>query len=357
MNQALLNDHSRLRYDALIGVGGIGAGSFFQLNGNQTLGREESRAGRFLDKRDYCKLHIIVQNFSSLLGPEFPAILLGRVGDDDPGRRLIAELRTAGLDVRHVELCPGEQTMFSICFLYPDVGGGNLTTEDSACSRVDATFVERARPDFVRYRDRGIALAAPETPLESRAALLRLATEHGFFRAAAFNSLEVPFAMAEELLFQVDLLALNRSEAEAALEIAPGELDAPELAVRTIDRLKRDYPRLQLSITAGASGSWFWDGNDMHFSPALAVPVKTTAGAGDAHLGTLLAGIAAGLSTRQACRLAVLMAAYSVTSPHSIHPDLDGDLLRKFAAQFDAGLLEECDRLKTLSAAGRSTSP
>lgn len=344
MNPALLNDHSRLRYDALIGVGGIGAGSFFQLSGNQTLGREESRAGRFLDQRDYCKLHIIAQNFSSLLGPEFPTILLGRVGEDDPGRRLITEMRTSGMDVHQVELCPGEQTMFSICFLYPDGSGGNLTTEDSACSRVDAAFVERARPDFVRYRIRGIALAAPETPLESRAALLRLATEHGFFRAAAFNSLEVPVAMAEGLLLQVDLLALNRSEAEAALHAEPGALDACEIASRAIDRLAREYPRLQLSITAGASGSWFWDGSDMQFTPALAVPVRTTAGAGDAHLGALLAGVAAGLSNLQACQLAALVAAYSVTSPHSIHPDLDGDSLRKFAAQFDVRIFEERER-------------
>ena len=234
--------------------------------------------------------------------------------------------------------------MSSICFLYPDGSGGNLTTEDSACARVDAAFVERARPDFVRYRERGIALAAPETPLESRAALLRMATEHGFFRAAAFTSLEVPVVLAEGLLRQVDLFALNRSEAEAALRAKPGALNALEIAGRTIDLLKRDYPRLRISFTAGASGSWYWEGSEMHFSPALAVPVRNTAGAGDAHLGALLAGIAAGLSNQEACRLATLVAAYSVTSPHTIHPNLDGDSLRKFAAEFDASLLWDRER-------------
>ena len=43
----------------MIGTGGVGSGSFFALDGNQTLGREESRGGRFLDCQDYCKLHII----------------------------------------------------------------------------------------------------------------------------------------------------------------------------------------------------------------------------------------------------------------------------------------------------------
>jgi hypothetical protein len=46
-------------FRCLIGTGGVGSGSFFELEGNHTLGREESRAGRFLDRQDYCKLHII----------------------------------------------------------------------------------------------------------------------------------------------------------------------------------------------------------------------------------------------------------------------------------------------------------
>ena len=46
-------------YKAMIGAGGIGSGMFFKLNGDHTLGREESRSGYFLDQKDYCKLHII----------------------------------------------------------------------------------------------------------------------------------------------------------------------------------------------------------------------------------------------------------------------------------------------------------
>ena len=329
----LFADHSRLRYQALIGVGGIGAGTFFRLQGNETLGREESRAGRFLDQRDYCKLHIIAHNAGALLGPSFPVIPLGRVGDDETGRRIVAEMQTAGMDVRYVETCPGEQTMYSICFQYPDGTGGNLTTEDSACCRVDAAFVERARPDFRRYRGRGVALAAPETPLESRAALLRLATEHGFFRAASFTSLEAPVAMEMGLFRESDLLALNRSEAESVLRVGPGALEPHDLAARTVERLSGEYPRLRVSVTAGASGSWFWDTSGMHFTAALQVPVRNSAGAGDAHLGALLAGIIAGLGSADAHRLAGVVASYSVTSPHTIHPDLDAGSLREFAAR------------------------
>ena len=56
------------RYRAMIGVGGIGTVSFFALDGNRTLGREESRGGRFIDRNDYCKLHIVSHYVKALLG-------------------------------------------------------------------------------------------------------------------------------------------------------------------------------------------------------------------------------------------------------------------------------------------------
>ena len=52
----------------LVGVGGIGTGLFFALEGQHTLGRNESRPARLLNIRDYCKLHIISHYIAILLG-------------------------------------------------------------------------------------------------------------------------------------------------------------------------------------------------------------------------------------------------------------------------------------------------
>ena len=69
--QALNIDIEKSPFKAMIGVGGIGSGRFFKLNGNHTLGREESRSGQFLDTQDYCKLHIISHYVKVLLGKDF----------------------------------------------------------------------------------------------------------------------------------------------------------------------------------------------------------------------------------------------------------------------------------------------
>jgi sugar/nucleoside kinase (ribokinase family) len=122
-----------------------------------------------------------------------------------------------------------------------------------------------------------------------------------------------------DLPAKVDLLALNRDEARSIAAIG-GEISEPQGIVEaTVTSLSRRYPHLLLSVTAGAAGSWSWDGRQLLHVPAIPVPVATTGGAGDAHLAGIIAGLAAGLPLATAHRLGVVIAAASVTSPHTIH--------------------------------------
>ena len=199
----------RYHYTAMIGVGGVGSGSFFKLLGNQTLGREESRSGVFLDQEDHCKLHIISHYVKSLTGPGFSVIPIGKVGDDEWGARLLKEMADVGMNTCCMEQSIGDRTLYSFCFLYPDGSGGNMTTSDSACSKVDAQYVERAMDKFIQYKGKGIALAVPEAPMEARIRLLELATDFDFFRIASFTSEEIPGILISDLLTNIDLLAIN----------------------------------------------------------------------------------------------------------------------------------------------------
>lgn len=322
----------------MIGVGGIGTGVFFALHGDHTLGREESRSGRFLDRRDYCKLHIISHYVKVLLGPSFAVIPIGRVGDDDAGHRLLGEMQEIGLDLRYVQACPGEQTLSAICLVYPDGSGGNLTVDDSACQRVDGAFVGAAEGEFARFAGRGIALAAPEVPLEARRRVLELGTAYRFLRVAAFNSAEMSAAMESGLFEMTDLLAANVDEAAAAVGLSAES--APPLAIveAVIGRLRQANPRIHISVTAGKRGSWSWDGVALVHAPAFPVTAVSTAGAGDAHLSGLIAGLVARLTLAQAQELGTLAAALSVTSPHTIAKEIERESLRALAARLPAPL-------------------
>lgn len=332
--QPLRIDTEELRCRAMIGTGGIGSGSFFALAGNHTLGREESRGGRFLDRRDYCKLHIISHYVSTLLGSQFETIPIGKVGEDEVGARLLTEMRETGMNLKHVASSPGDQTLFSFCFVYPDGSGGNLTAEDSASSKVDAAFVTSAEAEFVRFAGRGVALAAPEVPLTAREALLEWGTRYRFLRVASFTTAEMAVAADSDMLGKVDLLGMNLDEAAALAGIALGEDVPAETVVESAAaRLTEITPGLQISVTAGARGSWTWDGSILTHVPKCKARVASTAGAGDAHLAGLIVALAAGLSLPEAQQLATLVAGLSVTSPHTINKEIGRDSLRLFAGQ------------------------
>jgi ribokinase len=348
-----LNTESEdLKYKAMIGTGGIGSGMFFVINGNHTLGREESRSGRFVDRNDYCKLHITTHYVQTLVGPDFETIPIGKIGDDDLGRKLYDEMKEAGMNMKHVAVSPGDRTFLCICFVYPDGSGGNLTPDDSACSRVDVSFILAAENEFRQYEHCGVALAVPEVPLESRAKLLELGTQYHFFRAASFTSEEMSSAVRTDMLRNVDLLALNLDEA-AVIASTPVEGHPQEIVEKAVQMLGQINPRMLISITAGKEGSWSWDGTSLHHLPIFETKVVSTAGAGDCHFAAIVVGLAAGLTLHKAQELGTLAAALSVTSPHTINKDINRETLEQFAKEVNANLCDDVWRLLQQGDTGR----
>lgn len=341
---------ARMRFRRLIGTGGIGSGRFFRLEGNRTLGREESRAGWFLDRRDYCKLHIIAHYVQVLAGDGLRVAPIGRVGRDADGDRLLEVMRGTGMDLRFVGRDARHPTLSCICLLYPDGSGGNLTVNDSASAQVDVADIHAAERELAADGAGCLVLAVPEVPLSARATLLRLGKRHGAWCAASFVSGEMDAVRREGLLEAVDLLALNADEA-AALADLPATLPADQLVETAGRAMMGRYPHLTLSLTAGAAGSWTLARRVHSYQPVLdGVEVQGAAGAGDAHLAGLLTGVVAGLSFEAAHALAALVASGSVTSPHTIHPALDRACLQALATRYAPTLPGEVAALLNASA-------
>jgi ribokinase len=320
----------KYRYETMIGTGGIGSGVFLLLRGDHTLGREESRSVKILERRDYCKLHIVSHYLSTLLGSPFHVIPIGKVGDDPIGDQLIDEMKCAGMDLHFVEKCVGVNTTFSYCYLYPNGEGGNLTVENAASSLVDSDFIGRAEPHFSQYADRCVAIALPEVPMKSREEFLRLASRFNCFRVASFLSGEIHDAIQMDLIDQTDLLAINMDEAAKIADLSY-EGDLYERVIhKAVDRLSRLNPKLSISITGGIRGSWFWGGRELLHQPAYKTSTYGTAGAGDAYLAGFIIGLVAGMEASQMLQIANLIAAFSVTSPHTIHPYISRQALGDF---------------------------
>ena len=315
-------------YDLVVATGGLGSGMFLALEGDHTLGREESRAAALLDQRDYCKLHIVTHYVRRLLGDEMRVVPIGKVGDDAAGRDVMAQMGTAGLDMSHVTVS-ARPTLFSVCFVYPGGDGGNITTIGSASQDVSPVDVRRAGGLLAGHRGRGIAIALPEVPLAARVALLDLATEHRLLRVATFVSGEAEQALSGGLVAATDLLSLNLDEAAAVAGVSPNRDAIAGVVEAAGDRLRTVNPSLRLVVTAGRAGSRVWDGRIIGHADALETTVANTAGAGDAHLAGLVAATARGLPLVAANRYAAVVSGLSVASPHTIDPDLSAERVRR----------------------------
>jgi len=310
------------RFDAMIGTGGIGSGIVLALEGNGTLGREESRTARLLDRRDYAKLHIICHYVRRLLGDGFAVLPIGAVGRDAAGTALRRQMRSVGLDLRHVRSSATASTLFAVGYVYPDGEGGNITSL-AASDTVTVEQVGRAVPAMRRHAARAIALAVPEAPVPARLRLLDAAGEHGLFRVVSLLSGEIRDGRLNEFLPRCDLIALNADEAAAVLGRDGPEGDPLAVARAAVARLRADNPSVQVIVTAGRHGSVSADAHGVRHAPALPVPPVSTAGAGDAHLAGALAGLAAGADLHAANQLAAVVSALKVTSPHAINEQID----------------------------------
>jgi sugar/nucleoside kinase (ribokinase family) len=339
-------------YHQLIGVGGIGTGIFFNLEGNDTLGRNESRPGRLLDVRDYCKLHIVIHYVAKLLGARisgspFHVLPLGRVGEDASGRQVVREMTEVGIDTRLVQATSQRPTLFSVCFQYPDGAGGNITTTNSAASALCNSDIDGVA-DLLRSGGKQvIALAVPEVALDVRQHFLQLATQTGAFRVASFVQAEIGPARQAGMFEMLDLVSLNEAEAGELIGCSFSSAAANAFVLKCQAFLRSSYPNLRMVVSVGKDGAYGVTSDLWNYCPAPDVEVASTAGAGDALLGGTLAALAAGIpflqgeSSREwtparietALELGVLLASYKCMSPHTIHPSAGIETLIRFGRE------------------------
>ena len=220
-------------------------------------------------------------------------------------------MKTEGVNTEFVKYTD-DPTKYSVCFLYENGEGGNITTCNDACSRVTGKELTETLNILIRrHGGKGIVLGAPEVPLSSRLEYLREAKNAGCFTVCSVLAEEADMFMNSKGGAVSDLISVNTEEAKA-LGGTGG-----------YDVLREQNPKIQLIVTQGKSGFDVYEGkNKKHFDAFPAVAVST-AGAGDALLGGVISGLAFGLplvsdSGPCAASLGNICASFAVESPHTI---------------------------------------
>lgn len=353
----------KLCYNHIVGTGGIGSGIFFSLEGDHTLGRNESRMGRLEPFRDYCKQHIIMHYIAVLLGAgktgSFQSFPIGKIGNDDVGHRLRSMMEIAGMDTGHVTISNNAATLFSVCYQYPDHSGGNITSANSASNLLQPRDIDAFFENYAMNGKEGIVLAAPEVPLIARIHMLELGKSHGMLNVASVLSSEIEEFERLKGFELTGLLAVNIDEAQRIAKIEGDQPETGDIVRACTSRLQKANPEMRVLITNGSLGSYFFYKGQLEFTPSLKTTVVSTAGAGDAFLSGTIAGLCCGLPLfkgfssgelrelplQTAVELGTVLASYSVTSADTIHEGANATSLCNYILQSGLSMSEEFEDL------------
>ncbi len=230
--------------------------------------------------------------------------MIGCVGDDAGGRAVLAALQSAGVDTTSVRVLSGQNTGMAVVLVAPDgenaiavSPGANL-----ALAPADAGVVASS------LGPSDVLLVQMEVRADVVAEAVSLAAAAGSRRVL---NLAPAAAIPAATLAQLDLLVVNRSEAEFLLNRPLANPAARREAVRDL----RALGPAAVVLTAGGEGCVLGDAGGLRDVPALPVQVVDTSGAGDAFVGALCAALAGGAGIDAAVVSATRTAAGAVQVP------------------------------------------
>ena len=215
--------------------------------------------------------------------------MVGHVGDDTFGRRVLKQLSGYGVEVSRVNKIKDLGTGLAVINV-DDNGENTIIVLSGANMHFDHKDVERTQDLF---NDARVLLLQLEVPVEADIAVARAAHEQGI--AGILDP--APAAQLPEEMYRIaDIMTPNEVETEMMVGIRPS---SPDEASDAADILLRRGLEIAV-ITLGSGGVFFASGSESIYLPAFQVDSVDTVGAGDAFNGGLAVALSEGLSMKQA---------------------------------------------------------
>jgi ribokinase len=258
-------------------------------------------------------------------------VMIGAVGDDGRADDALPHLRSSGVDVSGVDTVPGPTGLAIV-----SVGGDSENTivvVPGANGAVSAPFVGGHAGALA---DAAVVVLQGEIPVDGIAAAVQHAGGRVVFNLAPV--IDVP----ADVVKAADPLVVNEHEGRLLLAAWAGSGSASSSAsdeeARVDDESVVASLRAQgvtsVVMTRGAAGAIVSDASGTVLVASPRVAAVDSSGAGDAFVGALAAGLAAGASLLESARDAVRVGAFSVTGvgTQASYPTLEDELPAAAAA-------------------------
>lgn len=230
------------------------------------------------------------------------ARMVGRVGDDDHGRALRANLDRHGVDVSHVAEDRHHPTGAAV-ILVAEGGENVIAVAPGANAAVDG---EDATAAAGATGVDDVLLLQLEIPMEASEAAAVTASRSGV--RVILNAAPAA-ATPPSLLGALDVLVVNEHEAGRLLGY---EVHTTDQALHAAAGLRRLGPRAAV-VTLGTAGAAVADEDSCVQVPAFPVRAVDATGAGDAFVGAMAVCLADGMRLAEAVRMGCAAGALAVT--------------------------------------------
>ena len=250
------------------------------------------------------------------------AFMIGRVGDDDFGKRLLSHLLGANVDTKHVRIDPAASSGMSVAIIDAEGDYGAVIVSGANLQLAEEDVREAL--DVIQHA--GVLVLQNEIPDATNLFAAEFAKAHGarvVLNAAPARPLD------PKLPRNVDILVVNAVEAEMMCGVAVASLAA---AAEAAARLSSQVANV--IVTAGGMGLAVAEcGQSPQVHAAHAVTLVDTHGAGDTFIGALVARLVDGSSLLEATRFANAAASLFVSTPADQKKSVTFDRVAQFLSE------------------------
>jgi len=234
----------------------------------------------------------------------YPVSMIGRVGNDEFGRRLRQALSLAGVQAQAVRVT--SQTPSGVALITVESQGRNsIVVIPGANGKLTPWDIRR---ELALVRSAGLILSQLEIPLETVDYLAAAAARFGIpFVLDPAPAQKLP----SSLLKRVAWLTPNETEAGILCGASPDAVTTESARKVAKSLLKRGPQNIALKL--GSRGVYWASGNGESFVPAFKVQAVDSTAAGDAFNAGLAVSLMKGAEPPEAVRFASAVAALSVT--------------------------------------------
>ncbi|HSP48056.1 MAG TPA: ribokinase [Clostridiaceae bacterium] len=229
--------------------------------------------------------------------------MLGAVGEDEAGDKLILSLASAGVDTSRIRRAKELPTGTAIITVN-DKGNNSIVVIGSANESCTVEYI-RENEDLLEASD--YIMLQMEIPLETIHYVISRA--HDLGKTVILNPAPAPAEIAGEILMKIDFLTPNETE----LQILTGEhADTLQGIEAGAAKLLRQGVRNVL-VTLGERGAGHLEDNRLSVVPTRKVDAVDTTAAGDCFNGAFVVALAEGKTLEQAVAFAIAASSIAVT--------------------------------------------